>query len=367
MNYWICLVFLLAAPVLAQQKNFESWDKDKDGRLSRAELPERIRNNFDRVDHDRDGWISKQEDEAFRKRERQKRATPSRGPRIPDSLEVIGDIPYADNENARQTLDLVVPRDRSGDPRPLIVFIHGGGWRNGDKSSGHRRVIPLVADGNYAGASIGYRLSGEAQWPSQMHDCKAAIRWLKGHAKQYNFDPERIGIWGSSAGGHLVSMLGVSGGVDALEGDLGAFGNEDSRVTCVVNFFGPSDFLTMNDAGSKIDHDAPRSPESLLIGGAIQDNKAKARSAAPMTYVSQDDVPIIHFHGMKDPLVPFNQSVVFHAALKKAGVDSTLVTIEQGGHGFSGEKITEQVERFFRRHLLGEELTIESMTIIAPR
>ncbi len=367
MNSWIYFIFLLAAPVLAQQQNFESWDKDKDGRLSRAELPERIRGNFDRVDGDSDGWISKKEDEAFRNRGRQKRAASSRGPRIPDSLELIADIPYADNENARQALDLVLPRDRGGDPRPLIVFIHGGGWRNGDKGSGHRRVVPLVSDGTYAGASIGYRLSGEAQWPSQMHDCKAAIRWLKGHAKQYNIDPDRLGIWGSSAGGHLVSMLGVSGGVDALEGDLGVFGDEDSRVTCVVNFFGPSDFLTMNDAGSRMDHDAAHSPESLLIGGAIQDNKEKARSAAPMTYVSPDDVPIIHFHGTKDPLVPFNQSVVFHTALEKAGVNSTLVTVEQGGHGFSGDKITELVERFFRRHLLGEELTIESMTISAPK
>ena len=357
-----CL-FILTVPLFAQRPLFESWDKDRDERLSRAELPERIRGNFDRVDRDQDGWISRKEHTAFMQRDRAKPPEQKQVNRLPDGLELVSDLSYADNENLRQTLDLILPKDRSAAPRPLIVFIHGGGWCGGDKTRGHGQVIPFVSSGKYVGASIGYRLSGEAQWPSQMHDCKAAIRWLKAHATEYHFDPERIGIWGSSAGGHLVSMLGVSGGVDTLEGDLGRFDQEDSRVTCVVNYFGPSDFLTMNQFDSKIDHDAAQSPESLLIGGAIQEHPEKARAATPMSYITKDDAPIIHVHGTKDPLVPFNQSEVFHAALKTAGVDSTLITVAEGGHGFRGAKISEQVERFFARYLLGEKVVLESTTV----
>src|SRR6185437_7517091 len=165
-----------------------------------------------------------------------------------------------------------------------------------------------------------YRLSGEATWPAQIHDCKAAIRWLRANAAKYGLDPDRIGVTGASAGGHLAAMLGLGGGVAALEGDVGPHTGVSSRVKCVVDQFGPSDLLAMADHSSRIDHNAPDSPESKLIGGALQENKEKARAASPITYISRDDPPFLILHGTEDPLVPFNQSERLAEALKTVGV-----------------------------------------------
>jgi acetyl esterase/lipase len=253
---------------------------------------------------------------------------------------VLRDLPYADTQNPKQTLDLVIPQGSSKkNGLPLVIWIHGGGWKNGNKGSGHRpdRLPALVETGRFAGATISYRLSGEAKWPTQIHDCKAAVRWLRGNSKKHGIDPERIAVWGSSAGGHLVSMLGSSGGVKELEGKLGKHLDQSSRVTAVVNYFGPSALLQMDDYPSKIVHNAPNSPESQLIGNPIQKSKTKALQASPLHHVTPGDAPHIHFHGTNDPLVPFNQSGIYHAALKKAGVRSTLITSSGGGHNMPGE------------------------------
>ena len=187
---------------------------------------------------------------------------------LPENVRVEKDIPYARTENPRQTLDLLLPRaPKGGKPLPLVVNIHGGAFRAGDKSMGVREIAGLVDDGDYAAATINYRLSGEATWPAQIHDCKAAIRWLRANAPKYGIDPDRIGVIGASAGGHLAALLGTSGGIATLEGDLGTHAGVSSRVKCVVDQFGPSDLLAMGDYPSRIDHNAPESPESKLIGG----------------------------------------------------------------------------------------------------
>ncbi|MEM9660001.1 MAG: alpha/beta hydrolase, partial [Planctomycetota bacterium] len=167
---------------------------------------------------------------------------------IPDSVELNSDVFYADTDNPRQTLDLAAPRRELEDPLPVVAYVHGGAWRAGDKRNGLRQVMRFVESGRYAAASIGYRLSGEAKWPAQIHDCKAAIRWIRAHADEYGLDADRIGVWGSSAGGHLVAMLGASGDVEAMDGSLGPHADGSSRVACVVDFFGPTDFLQMNRA-----------------------------------------------------------------------------------------------------------------------
>ena len=160
-------------------------------------------------------------------------------------------------------------------------------------------------------------------------------------------------MWGSSAGGHLVAMLGTSGGVAALEGKLGGFIKEDSRVTCMVDYFGPSELLTMGDFPSIIKHNAPDSPESLLIGGALQEHKDRARSASPITHVTADDAPFLIVHGDQDRLVPYNQSEVLHARLRKAGVESELLKMAGEGHGgFRKNNPEPKVGAFLRRHLL---------------
>ena len=359
------IIALVSSTVFAQQvdRSFNEWDKNKDGRLVRDELPQRIRGNFDRVDRDKDGFISLKEHLAVMARARK-----SRQPRVPAGVTMMRDIAYAGTDNPRQKLDLVLPKKRATEkPLPVIVFIHGGGWRNGDKRSGIGRVAGFVATGQYAGASIGYRLTDEAQWPAQIHDCKAAIRFLKGNAKKYNIDPDRIAVWGTSAGGHLVAMLGVSGGVKELEGTLGSHNKQNSSVAAAIDFFGPAELLTMNAKAGKIDHDSPDSPESKLIGGAIQQNKDKARNASPLTWVSKDDAPILIMHGTDDPLVIYPQSVAFHAAFRKVGVDSTLITVQGAGHGFGGAEVDRCVRTFLENQLLDHRARLKDQTIESTR
>ena len=147
-------------------------------------------------------------------------------PRVPDTVQLTADISYAGTDNLRQKLDLLLPKKRTKDsPLPVIAFIHGGAWLAGDKRSAHRRLAGFVSTGDFAGVSIGYRLSQEKIWPAQIHDCKAAIRWIHGNAKKYGLDAERIAVWGASAGGHLVAMLGtmmwapMGYGMDGIGGD----------------------------------------------------------------------------------------------------------------------------------------------------
>ena len=356
----ISLLAVGASLASAQERTpealFKLWDRNEDGKLVLSELPPNAKPNFRKVDTNEDGAISPAEHKAF--------LTRRPAPRAPQGVKVLRDLPYADTDNPRQRLDLVLPEKRIGnEPLPLVVWIHGGGWRNGDKRSGINRVAPVVTTGRYVGATIGYRLSGEAQWPLQIHDCKAAIRWLRAHAKEYGIDPKRIAVWGSSAGGHLVSMLGVSGGVEVLEGKLGEHLDQSSRVQAVVNYYGPSALLLMNSKPSRIDHDAKESPESQLIGAPIQTVKEKTRQASPLTHVTRDDTPHLHVHGTNDPLVPFHQSQIYHAALKKVGVESTLITVQAGGHSAPRPVDAGQVRTFLERHLYGRGKPLPDETV----
>lgn len=278
------------------------------------------------------------------------------------------DIAYADTDEPAQRLDMLLPKQATNDkPLPVVVFIHGGGWRKGDKRSGWNRLVPHVASGKFAGVSVGYRLTDKAQWPAQIYDCKAAIRWIRGNAKQHNLDPERIVVWGTSAGGHLVALLGTTGGVKELEGKLGKHGDQSSRVTGVINFFGPSDLLTMNEGGSIMNHYAPDSPESKLLGHPVKQVPQLANQASALSHVTKDDAPFLIMHGTKDPLVPLRQSRILHEALEKAGVRSTLVTIEAAGHGFRGAAVDARVKAFLQRHLLDEKTALKTETISLPK
>ena len=277
-----------------------------------------------------------------------------------DAIEQHRDQPYAGTDNPKQKLDFYLPKKRANDkPLPVVVFIHGGGWRKGDRSGGLSRIAPYVSSGEYAGVSVGYRLTDEAPFPAQIFDCKAAIRWIRGHAKEYNLDPDHIGVWGTSAGGHLVSLLGTSGGVKELEGDLGPCTKESSRVQCVVNYFGPENFATML-AEKKSNATAA---VVGLLGGDPKDKADVARAAAPVTYVSADDPPFLTAHGSNDPTVPFGQAVEIDAALKKAGVPSLLISVTGAGHGFRSQTVEERVKQFFAMHLRGMKSEIDSSAV----
>lgn len=355
---------------------FDLWDRDKDGKLSREELPEGARKNFERVDRDGSGSISREEHEAVAGRGKAEPKTmPSKtnmtGRRpLPENVEAKADLPYADTANSRQRLDLYLPVKRNSDkPLPVVVFIHGGGWRAGDKSSGLGNVGRFVSSGDYAGVSVGYRLTGEAPWPAQIHDCKAAIRWIKGNAKEHGLDADKIAVWGSSAGGHLVSFLGTSGDVKELEGTLGKFTAFDSTVSCVINYYGPENFITMVRQESTIDRSKTDNyPEALLLGGRVQDRQELAKQASPVTHVSAGDAPFLTAHGTKDPLVPYAQGQEIDAALKKAGVESLLITMTNGGHGFRSEELDKRVSQFIGRHLRGIPSEIATTPIeVEPR
>jgi len=363
----IVFSLLVAAPLCAQQRPqgdpFNDWDKDENGKLVPAELPERLRPNFGKVDRNGDGFITPDEHRKFSARRRPQ-------PPTSDTVEVRKDLDYVGDGNPRQMLDLVLPKERAeGKKLPLIVFIHGGGWRNGSKDGAIRRLVPFVESGNYVGASINYRLTGESSWPTQIHDCKAAIRYLRGNAKEYGINPKKIAVWGSSAGGHLVSMLGTSGDVKELEGDLGEFDDKSSRVTCVVNYFGPENFITMVEQESTIDRSKGKEyPEALLLGGPVQEKEDVARQASPVTWVSKDDPPFLTAHGTEDPLVPYAQGEEIHAALQKVGVESHLVRVEGGGHGFAAPEIDERVKAFLEKHLRNQKVEISSEPVkVEPR
>jgi acetyl esterase/lipase len=285
---------------------------------------------------------------------------PGKGKRLPEAVKLKADIPYAGTDNPRQRLDLLLPKTPKGDrPLPVIVYIHGGAWLAGSRTGGHGRLAGYVASGEYAGVSVGYRLTKEAIWPAQIHDCKAAIRWVRANAKKYNLDPDKIGVVGDSAGGHLVAMLGTSGGVKDLEGDLGPHKGVSSRAQCVVDLFGPSDIPAMQDYPSSLNHDAASSPEGRLVGGRVRDKKAVAIAASPVTYVSADDPPFLIIHGNKDRVVPYNQSERLAAALKKAKVECYFITVDGGGHGgFRNPEVQKRERQFFDKHLRGVKATI---------
>jgi acetyl esterase/lipase len=270
-------------------------------------------------------------------------------PPLPPDVELIRDVEYGAGGGRPLKMHLIRPKTPPKDAMPVVVWIHGGAWRAGNKDSGIGNLARFARRGYFC-ASIEYRLSQEAIFPAQIEDCKCALRFLRAKAKEYNLDPNRIGVWGSSAGGHLVALLGTSGDVKELEGK-GGWQEFSSRVNAVCDFFGPTDFLKMKDFPSNIDRNSPNCPEALLVGGSLEQNKDKAAKANPITYITKDDPPFLIMHGDKDPIVPFNQSELLHEALKKAGVDVTFHTVKDAGHGFGGPEIQKMVDEFFDKHL----------------
>jgi len=269
------------------------------------------------------------------------------GPRIPANVHFSQDLEYIPGGHERNKLDLYLPgQPEVPGPLPLIVWVHGGAWRAGSKQ---RCPALRFLNKGYAVASINYRLSQHAIFPAQIEDCKAAIRWLRKYAKKYNLDPKRIGVWGSSAGGHLVALLGTTG--DVKKFDKGPNLEVASRVHAVCDFFGPTDFIEMGRFPSNMNHHAPDSPESQLIGGPVLQNKTACRSANPITYISEDDPPFLIMHGDNDMTVPLNQSQLLYEALKKAGVKVKFHTVKGGGHGFSGPQVDKLVDDFFDANL----------------
>lgn len=257
---------------------------------------------------------------------------------LPDTVTLRADVVYCKAGERELKLDLVTAKAAAAKPRPALVYIHGGAWLAGDKSFGRRRLAHF-AEAGYVGVSVGYRLSGEARWPAQIHDSKCAIRYLRANAKELNLDANKIAVWGDSAGGHLVSLLGTSGDVKELEGSLGWPG-VSSRVQAVVDWYGPTDFLRMDKqihgkcrGGQALKHSLASSPESKLLGAFIEAVPDKVREASPLTYVSADDPPFLIQHGDADCTVPTGQSQLLQTALNASRVKVTMHILIGAGHG----------------------------------
>lgn len=278
--------------------------------------------------------------------------------KIKEKVDVRLNVPYADNDNPRQQVDIYLPKDASaGEPLPVVLFIHGGGWSGGDRKGYMARAVEMAAGGKYAAISVGYRMSSEAKWPAQIHDCKAAVRWVRAHAKELNIDPNRIGATGSSAGGHLVTMLGLTAGNKELEGSLGKHADQSSAVTCVINFCGPTDMAAPLMQGEAAQTDDPA--VSGLVGGPLKEKADAVRQASPLTWVSKDAAPIMTVHGMKDARVNYNNATKLEAAMKKAGATHYLVPVTEAGHGIPiGPELADRMQKFWDKYLRGQDAEI---------
>ena len=277
-----------------------------------------------------------------------------RGEQAPDGFRALRDLPYVENGHERQRLDLYVPNaptatDAGRAGRPLVFWLHGGGWETGTKQD--CPAIALAARG-YVVASVGYRLSSQAVYPAQIEDCKAAVRWLRAHAGEYGIDPARLGVWGASAGGHLAALLGTTAGTRRF--DVGANLDQSSAVQCVLDWFGPTDFLRWGDPPTEEILDSPHTAIARLLGGTVRAHEALARSASPLYFVDENSAPFLIVHGDRDAIVPVQQSEALHAALQKAGVASTLKVLpgaEHGGPAFSTPENLGLMTAFFDGHL----------------
>ncbi len=228
-----------------------------------------------------------------------------------------------------------------------MIWIHGGGWFQGhytisNNIVGKMALVDRLLDAGYAVARIAYRLSGEARFPTQLHDCKAAVRYLRKHCDVLRLDPRRFAAMGESAGGHLACLLGLTGDRPELEGEVGVAGLS-SAVQAVVDWYGPTELLTMDEQlgpSTFQPHNDPNSPEARLVGRPIQEVKEKTRAASPVTYVSAKAPPFLIQHGTADRIVPVGQGRALAAALKRAGTKVELVEVAGADHCFWGVDTT---------------------------
>lgn len=241
----------------------------------------------------------------------------------------VSDIEFAKPDGVALLLDLYLPVDVS--KPPLAMFIHGGSWKNGNRKG---CKLAWAAEHGFAVASIEYRMSQEGVFPAQIYDCKGALRWLRAHADKYGYDASRVTVAGTSAGGHLALLMGTSGGVKELEGDVAGHLDQSSRVQGVVDYYGPSDFVAR--AKSHPDKcEVPSGSVYQLLGGKVSEHLELARLASPVTHVTSDDPPLLILHGSKDNTVKMDQPEIMRDSYETAGLDVKMYVREGAGHGFS--------------------------------
>jgi acetyl esterase/lipase len=268
---------------------------------------------------------------------------------------VARNLTYCTGDGQPLTMDLYFPRQAAAIPMPTVVFVHGGGWEIGDKDTPDE-IAPEMIGRGYAVAAINYRLAPQYRWPAQIEDVKCAIRYLRAEASIYHLDPDRIGVWGSSAGGHLAALLGLTDSRAGFDGQ-GGYADQSSRVQAVVDLYGPTDLPALAQTGS----DRMLETMQWVFGDGGKMPAALLRQASPVTYVSSAAPSFLILQGDKDTIVPASQSAELYRRLQAAGVPATLVVVRNGDHGFvpaGGPVSPAQAERtrligdFFDRYLL---------------
>jgi acetyl esterase/lipase len=247
---------------------------------------------------------------------------------VPDTVVYEPDVEYANPDGQHLLLDLARPKSGDG-PFPAVVCIHGGGFRAGDRH-GYDGLVVRLAEQGYVAVTVEYRLAPKYQFPAAVHDVKAAVRWVRANARKYHVDPERVAALGGSAGGHLAEFLGVTAHVPEFEGDQNP--GPSSAVTCVINFFGPSDFT--KSYGKSVDA-AQVLP--LFLGGNLEAARERHVRASPLYWVTPDAAPTLCLHGTEDKYVAHEQAVWLVERLQAAGVPAELLTLQGAGHGFRGK------------------------------
>ncbi|WP_339749611.1 prolyl oligopeptidase family serine peptidase [uncultured Rubinisphaera sp.] len=264
---------------------------------------------------------------------------------IPANTVMYKDIEFRKVGENSLLLDLYRPPQSTG-VVPVIIWVHGGGWKNGSKD---RCPATWLVEEGYAVASINYRLTDQAQWPAQIEDCRAAVRWVRENAAGFQLDGDHIAAWGSSAGGHLVALMGT---LDLPENE-----KTSSKIQAACDWFGPTDLLTMPpnlpENGRTLE-DVANSNGAKLLGKTVIEHPELAKQASAFYQVSAHDPPFLIMHGEIDSSVPLNQSQKLHDKLQDAGVSSTLIIIANAGHGgkeFQTPEVRESIQSFFDKHL----------------
>jgi acetyl esterase/lipase len=264
---------------------------------------------------------------------------------VPSNVTFTRDIEFANPDNQHLQVNLAQPKEGQG-PFPAVVCIHGGGFRAG-KREGYDKLLLTLAQHGYVAITVTYRLAPAYPFPAAVHDCKAAVRWLRANAAKYHVDPKRIGAMGGSAGGHLAQFLGVTAGVPQFDGE----GNLDqsSAVNCVVNFYGPSDFTKSYDKSVDAKDVLP-----LFLGGDLSTKRKEHIIASPLYWVTPNAAPTLYLHGTADEYVAYEQATWIVDKLKAATVEAELIGFEGAGHGLKGvppEKTEGPMLAFFDKHL----------------
>lgn len=273
-------------------------------------------------------------------------ASASAAPPVPDSVVWEEGIEYSNPEQTHLQLNLARPKvgDR---PFPAVLCIHGGGFRAGKRESYDTLCLKLAERG-FVAATMTYRLAPHHKFPAAVHDTKAAVRWLRANAAKYKINPDKLGVTGGSAGGHLAQFLGVTANVSQFEG-LGGNASQSSHVTCVVNVYGPSDFT--KSYGKSVDaHEVL----PLWFGGDLSTHKALHIQASPLYWVTPNSAPTLCIHGTQDKYVAHEQAAWLIDKLQAATVEAELLTLEGAGHGFKGadaEKAEAALFEYFDKHL----------------